>query len=131
MESFPLFLGCAPVSVAEYASISLNMPINILENSWINYSDYVGLWIRMIIFHVWQSFEARVLKWRGYIWKDYAEFRIRLTMTPPYASIIPEHALIPLNMPKHIWILLNVLEYAWKFLNKLFWLCQGSQYATI
>ena len=43
---------------------------------------------------------------------------------------IPEYALISLNMPEPDWMLLNVFEYAWKFLNKLFWLCQGSEYAA-
>ena len=43
---------------------------------------------------------------------------------------MPEYALISLNMPEPDWMLLNVSEYAGKFLNKLFWLCQGSEYAA-
>ena len=65
--------------------------------------------------------------------KAYAGFQICLIMAP-YASIMseyPQYVLISLNMPEHGWILQKVPEYAWKCLNKLFWLCQGSQYATL
>ena len=59
----------------------------------------------------------------GCVRKGYAEFRICLIMVS-YASIMPEYALLSLNMPEHGWILLNVPEYAWKCLNKLWlWLC--------
>ena len=34
-------------------------------------------------------------------------------------------------MAEHGWILLSVPEYALKCPTKLFWLCQGSQYAAI
>ena len=48
-----------------------------------------------------------------------------------YASIIPEHVLITLNMPEHnCSILLNAPKYARNFLNKLLWLCQDFQYAS-
>ena len=41
-------------------------------------------------------------------------------LLPSYAPVsVAEYALLFLNMPK----------YPWKCLNKLFWLCQGSEYA--
>ena len=61
--------------------------------------------------------------------KGYAEFWVCLNMAQ-YTSIMPEYALISLNMPNHDWKLLNVSEYAWKCLNKLFWLSQGFQYTS-
>ena len=39
----------------------------------------------------------------------------------PDASIIPEYALMSLNMLEYSCILLNVPEYAWKCMNKLFY----------
>ena len=41
-----------------------------------------------------------------------------------------QYAVMSLNMDDQGWILLKVPEYAWKCLNKLFWLGQGSQYAS-
>ena len=66
----------------------------------------------------------------------YMQGLCRVRNMPDYGSNawiylnIPEYALISLNMPEPDWMLLNVSEYAWKFLNKLFWLCQGSEYAA-
>ena len=112
-----LFPICAPVSVTEYASISLK---NILAKSWINCSDYVktlnmhdhltcstDFW-RWLRFSISQSSEYGTVVY----FKGYAEFRICLTMAP-YASLIPEYILMFLNMPEHGWILLHVPEYAW------------------
>ena len=52
---FSLPLSCAPVSVAEYASISLNMP----KYPWkcLNKLFYARAWICLIIWHVCQAFE--------------------------------------------------------------------------
>ena len=47
----------------------------------------------------------------GYVWKGYTEFEICLVMAP-YASIMPEYALISLNMPGNGWIV-NIAEYPW------------------
>ena len=44
--------------------------------------------------------------WHGCIRKGYTVFRIGL-ITALYASIIPEYALMSLNMPEHGWILLK------------------------
>ena len=111
--------------------------LTILEKGWINCSNYcqgseyasapymfdrllkVGFWI-----------------WHGCICKVYPEFRICLIMAP-YVSITPEYASVCLNVPQYGWPWLNIpecpwmYEYPWICLNKLFWLCQGSEYAAI
>ena len=43
---------------------------------------------------------------------------------------MPCYALVSLNVTEHDWVLLNVPKDTWKCLNKLFWLCQGSHYAS-
>ena len=132
--------SCALVSVAGYASMSLNMPkylwkcLNNLfclcqgsEYAWSSYMldkllkmppdlSKPGFWI-----------------WHGCVWKGYAEFQICLIIAP-YDSLClstPQYALKSLCMPEHGWILLNIPENTWKCLNKLFWLSQGSQYVAI
>ena len=94
-----------------YSHVSGWISINIPEYPWISLKMLgfwlLGLWICMIILHVRHTFED-------------ARVSICLIMAP-YASIMPEHG----------WILLNVPEYAWKCVNKLSWLCQGSQYAVL
>ena len=98
-----------------------------------------GLWIFLIILHVWQAFEeasdskcARVLNME---WLCIQGLHKVLTMSE-YGSIclnnawMSQYTSMSLDMHKHDWILLNVPEYAWKFLNKLYWLCKGSQYAS-
>ena len=110
--------------MAEYAWVSLN----ILENAWINCS-MPGLWIRLIILHVWQAFEdvsgykcARVLNMtRLYIYKGYTEFWISLNM-PQKCLNMPQFALMSLNVPAQDWILLNVPENAW---IKISWLSKN------
>ena len=113
--------------------------LNILEKAWKTILTMTGLWIFLIILHVWQAFEdtsdskcARVL---NKAWLCIQELCRVLNMSV-YSSIcfnnawMSQYASMSLDMHKHGWILLNVPEYAWKFLNKLFWLCQGSQYAS-
>ena len=46
------------------------------------------------------------------LYKGYTEIWIFLIMAS-HVSLMPEYALISLNMPEHGWILLNVPEYAW------------------
>ena len=137
-ENFHLPPTCMPVSVAEYASASLNIP----KYPWKSLKK---------LFWLWQGFEYssssymfdRLLKipqilnvpgfWirHGCVSKGYTEFWMSI-----YSSIcfnnawMSQYASMSLDMHKHGSILLNVPEYAWKFLNKLFWLCQGSQYAS-
>ena len=79
-----------------------------------------GLWICMIILHVWQALRIREVlnKPRFWIWygcksKGYAEFRICLIMAP-YALTIPEHASICFNAPS---LCQNMAEYYWISLN--------------
>ena len=117
--------SCAPVSVAEYASISLNMPK--YPWNWLNKL----FWLCQGSEYVCSSYMFdRLLKmppvlnkqgfwiWDDCICKGYAEFRVCLIMTP-YASLTPEYALMSLNMHKNRWIFLNVPEcmnipeYAW------------------
>ena len=133
-ETSPLLSSCAPVSVAEYASISLNMP----KYPWICLNKL--FWLCQGPEYACSSYMfERLLKmppvlnkpgfwiWHGFIWKGYAEFIICLIIWLHR----PQHALIMfLNMPEHDWILLNVPECPWKCLNKLFWRYQGSQYAA-
>ena len=125
------------LNVAEYASISMNIPIY----RWKRLNKL--FWLYQASEYTWPSHMFdRLLKmfqvlnvpgiciWHDCICKDYTEFWIYLNMAQ-YASIIPEHVLITLNMPEHnCSILLNVPKYARNFLNKLLWLCQDFQYAS-
>ena len=133
-ESSPLPFSCATVSVANYALISLSMP-NILEYAWINCS-ISGLWYAQSSDMFGRLFKMpqvlnnpRFWMWHGCVCEGYAEFSMCLIMAP-YKAIMPQYALMSLNMPEHGWILLNVLQYTWKCVNKLFWLCQDSRYAA-
>ena len=80
-----------------------------------------GLWICMLILYVRQAFEDASSSnkpgfwiWHGCICKGYAEFRICLIMAP-CISIMPEYALMFLNIPEYDWILmsLNMSEHSW------------------
>ena len=99
--------SCAPVSVAEYASISLNMPK--YPWNWLNKL----FWLCQGSEYVCSSYMFdRLLKmppvlnkqgfwiWDDCICKGYAEFRVCLIMTP-YASLTPEYASICLNVPQY------------------------------
>ena len=135
MEAFLLHPSCTPVSVADYASISLN----ILENAWANCSDWARtLKICLIILYVWQAFEgasghecARVLNmtWLYMQWLQRL-LNVWIWLNMPQCLNMPQYALMSLKMPEHGWILLNISEYAWECLNKLFWLNLVSQYAS-
>ena len=137
-EAFTLLSSCAPVIVAQYDSISLNMP-KYLWMMMMN-DDELLLWYGWPtkLFWLCQASEYgsymfdRLLKmpavlnkpgfwiWYGCICKGYLEFRLCLIMVP-YASIMPEYASIKhnaLSKPAHGWILLNVPEYTWKCLDK-------------
>ena len=118
-KASPLPLSCAPLSVAEYTSISLNMP----KYPWKCLNKL--FWICHGSEYAWSSDMSdglskmrRVLNrpgfwiWHGFICMDCAEFRIRLNMAP-YISIMPnmpEYALMPLNKLEHGRIMLNVLD---------------------
>ena len=115
----------SPLLLVARLEVWLNMHLypyiclNILENAWINCSDYA----RALNMHdhltVWQVFKMpQVLNkpafwiWHGCICKGYAEFRICLIIAP-YTSIMPEHASICLNIPRYVWTWLNIAECPW------------------
>ena len=138
-EVSPLPSSCVPVSVAEYALISLNMP----KYPWRCLNKL--FWLYRSSGYAWSSYMFdRFLKlswvlnkpgfwtWHNCMCNSYAKSRIRLIMVL-YASIMPEYASVRLSAPS---IYLNIAEYYWIFLNiqglnKLLWLCQGSQYVAI
>ena len=126
-ETSPLLPSCVPVSLANYASISLNMS----KYSW-KYLNKL-FWLCQRSGYTWSSYmfdrlskKPRVLNKSGFwirhhcICKGYVEFQIYLIMALN-ASVIPEYALICLNVP----------QYTWACLDKLFCLCHGSQYAAV
>ena len=110
-EAFLLALSCMPVSVAEYASISLHLP----KKPW--------KWLNKLFYaRVLSSMFDRLLKvppvlnvpgfwiWHGCICKGYKEFCMSL------------------NIPENVWI--NCCNYAWvlnmphhfRYLT-VFWIC--------
>ena len=107
-ETSPLWLSCAPVSVAEYAWKSLYLP----KYPWKCLNKLLtmlGLWICMnIVFSkIWK--ESRVLNKPGFICKGYVEWQICLIIAP-YASIMAEYAWIYLNIPQYAWPWRNIAE---------------------
>ena len=118
-EGSPLLPNCVPVSVVEYASISLNMP----KYRWKCLNKL--FWLCQGSKHAWWSYMFdRVLKmalllnkpglwiWHSCISKGYLEFQICLILAP-YASIMPEYASLCLDMAEYCWISLNIHENAW------------------
>ena len=105
--------------------------LNILENVWINCSNYARV-LNMpdhLMFD-WLLKMPPVLNkvgfwiWHGCICKRYAEFRVS-----DYDSINLNNPWVCLNMPYCPSICLNMTDYCWIpsiCLNKLFWLCQSS-----
>ena len=89
----PVSSSCTSVNVDWYASISLNIP----KSSWKclnNVLTMSGLWLFLIVLHVWQALKmSRLLNvsefwiWHGCICKGYIEFWICLNMAQ-YASIL-------------------------------------------
>ena len=121
------------LNIHQYPWISLNIP----ENAWINCPVMLGLWICLIILRVPRAFEnawcskySRVLN-MGYICKGYTELWMWLSIAH-CVSIMSKYASICLSVLQCPWKWLDIVpEYAWKCLNKLFWLWQGSQYASL
>ena len=136
--------------MAEYASISLNIP----KYPWKCLNKL--FWLCLDSEYAWSSYMFdKLLKmppvlnitgfwiWQNCICKGYTKFWICLNMAQ-YASVIPnmsQYALMSINLLEHGWILLNVPESAWKCLNKLtmpkfsIWLIilniwQGFEYAS-
>ena len=119
-EVFPLLPSCAPVSVAEYASISW-ICLNTLVNAWINCSDYA----MALIMHDYLTCST------GFLRSEYGTVVYAGPNMSDYGFARLNNAWICLNAPEHGWILLSVPEYAWQYLNILFWLCEGLKYAAI
>ena len=107
-EASPLLLSCASVSVAEYDSISLNMP----KYPWKCLNKL--FWLCQGSEYAWSSYMfERLLKifwvlnkpgfwmWQRCAFKGYAEFRICMIMAP-YASIMLKHASICLNVVQYV-----------------------------
>ena len=128
--------SCAPVNVAEYASISLNMP------------KYPWKWLNKLFWlcqssedACWSYIFGRLLKmppvltkpgfwiWHGCIRKSYAEFQICLIMAP-YGSIRPECASVCLNVPQYAWTWLDILECSWMNIPEYAWI-NCSDYARV
>ena len=114
------------MNMHQYIWISLNV-LEMLAC----YSDYApALWVCLVILHVWQAFEDAL----G------SECVRSLNMTRLYMQGLHRVLHMSEHTSKYAWICLNVRQYAWTWLditeypliclNKLFWLCQGSQYAS-
>ena len=122
----PLLLNCNAVSVAEYASISLNMT----KCTWKCFNKL--FWLCQGSEYAWSSYMIidRLLKmplvlnkpgfwiWHGRICKGYTEFRMCLIMAP-YALITPEYASVCLNVPQYAWTWLNIAKCPWICLKML------------
>ena len=118
-EAFALPPSWAPVSVTEYASISLERP----KFPWkcLNELFYARTPNMPQILN-----KAEFWIWHGCICNCYTEFRMS-----DYGSIPLNNAWICFNIPQYAWAWLNIAECPWKCQNKQFWLCQGSHYAAI
>ena len=119
----PLLSSSGPVSVAEYASISLDMT----KYYWKCLTKL--FWLCQGSEFAWSSYMFdRLLKmprvlnkpgfriWHGCICKGYAEFQICLIMAPD-APIMPKHDSICLNVPHYARARLNIAEYPWLYLK--------------
>ena len=113
----PVVSSCVPVSVAEHASISLNMSkypwkcfnrlFQLCQGSEYAWSSYMFDRLLMI---------PPVLQkpgfwiWRSCIYKGYAESQY--IWYAPYTSIMTEYASTYLNVPQYTWTWLNIAECA-------------------
>ena len=118
-EISPLLTSCTHVSVAEYASISLNIPkhpwkrlynlFRLCQGSEYTWSSYMfDLLLKMPPVLNKPGFS----RWHGCICKGYAEFQICQIMAP-FTSIMLEYASVCFNAPHYAWIWLNISEYPW------------------
>ena len=117
----PPYPICAPVSVAEYTFLCLNLS----KYPWKCLNEL--LWLCLGSEYAWSSYMFdKLLKmlvvlnkpgiwiWHACVFKGYAGFRICLIMDP-YSSIMPKYASICLNVTQCAWAWLNILnvsEYA-------------------
>ena len=119
--SSPPYAICAPVSVAEYTFLCLNLS----KYPWKCLNEL--LWLCLGSEYAWSSYMFdKLLKmlvvlnkpgiwiWHACVFKGYAGFRICLIMDP-YSSIMRKYASICLNVTQYAWAWLNILnvsEYA-------------------
>ena len=90
--------------------------LNILENAWINCSDYTKALNMHDHLNARQDFKDALGSnkpalwiWHSCINKGYTEFQICLTMAP-YTPIMP-------NIPQYVWTWLNIPECPWIYLK--------------
>ena len=118
----PLFPpGSAPVSVAKYAPILLNISKylwKIIERTVLTMPGSEYAWSSYMFDRLLKMLRV-IDKLGSWIWhgcKGYTEFRRCLHMAS-YASIMPlnmpQYPLICLNMAEYCWISLNIPENAW------------------
>ena len=101
------FPSCVPVSLTEYASISLNMPKypwkHLYKLFWqcqdSEYACSSSMFDRLLKMPLVLS-KPGFWIWHGCMCKRYGEFWICLNIAP-YASVMPENVLMSLNMPEH------------------------------
>ena len=105
---FLLFPSWTPVNMDEYALLSLNIA---------KYLTMPGLWICLIILHVWQGFEDASGPNVPGFWichdftcKYHTEFWISLNMAQ-HVLIIPQYASICLNVSQYAWKWLKIAEF--------------------
>ena len=124
-RSPPFPPSCTPVSVAEYASVSLNMH----KYPWKSLNKL--FWLCQGSKYAWSYYMFdRLLKkpqvlnkpgfwiWHGCICKGYEKFWICLIMAP-YTSRMLEYAWIWLNVPQYVWTWLNIAKCPWISLKML------------
>ena len=99
-------------SVAEYASISLNIP----EYPWKCLSKL--FWLCLIIIHVQQAFEDALGSkfgfwiWHGCIHKGLDRV-LNMSKYGSFPSVIPEYTSICIIVPQYVWTWLNIAECPW------------------
>ena len=122
-EISPLPSSWAPVSVAEYASISMNMPkyprkcLN--KPSWLcRGSEYAwsSYMFDKFLKMSWVLNKPAFWIWYNCICKSYTESRICLIMVA-CASIMHEYASACLSVPLYAWTWLNIAKCPWIYLN--------------
>ena len=110
-EAFHLLLSCAPVSMAEYASISLNMP----KYPWKSLNKLFwlpGLGICMIISPLYMQRLRRFPNMSDYysIRRNNAWICLNMPQCPSICLSMSEYCWMSLNMPENAWI--NCSDYA-------------------
>ena len=116
-QGWPLLRShSAPVIMAEYTSISLNIP----KYLWKCFNKL--FWRFQGSEYTWSSYMFRLLKmprvlnipgfliWHGCICKGYTEFWLCLNIAQ-YVSLIHEYVSVYLNVPQYVWTWLNISEY--------------------